>query len=141
MKNIYWIISSTILCLIVNSNLNVQNEPYKNMSLTIEQRVDDLVSRMTLDEKISQMMNEAAAIPRLGIPYYNWWNEGLHGVARTGVATVFPQAIGMAATFNDSLLYAVATVISDEFRAKYNDYIKDNQNKIFVGLTVWSPKY
>jgi beta-glucosidase len=139
MKNIYWIISSIILCLIVNSNLNAQNEAYKNTSLTIEQRVDDLVSRMTLNEKISQMMNEAAAIPDLGIPYYNWWNEGLHGVARTGVATVFPQAIGMAATFNDSLLYAVATVISDEFRAKYNDYIKDNQNKIFVGLTVWSP--
>ena len=79
------------------------------------------------------------AIPRLDIPYYNWWSEGLHGVARTGIATVFPQAIGMAATFNDSLLYNVATVISTEFRAKYNAYIKDKENETYVGLTVWSP--
>jgi len=139
MKKIYVLIISLLLCLILNSNIKAQNEPYKNPSLSIEQRVDDLVSRMTLDEKISQMMNEAAAIPGLGIPYYNWWSEGLHGVARTGVATVFPQAIGMAATFNDSLLHNAATVISDEFRAKYNAYIKDKKNESFVGLTVWSP--
>ena len=139
MKQFYFFIISLLLCLILSTNTKAQNEPFKNPSLSIDPRVDDLVSRMTLDEKISQMMNEAVAIPRLGIPYYNWWNEGLHGVARTGVATVFPQAIGMAATFNDSLLYNVATVISDEFRAKYNVYIKDTKNAGFVGLTIWSP--
>jgi beta-glucosidase len=139
MKNIYFLILSLLLCLIINPFIKAQNESYKNPSLSIEKRVEDLVSRMTLSEKISQMMNEAAAIPRLDIPYYNWWSEGLHGVARTGIATVFPQAIGMAATFNDSLLYNAATVISDEFRAKYNAYIKDKKNEIYVGLTVWSP--
>src|SRR6185369_16428839 len=72
---------------------------YKNTALPIEQRVNDLVSRMTLEEKVSQMQNAAAAIPRLGIPEYEWWNEALHGVARAGIATVFPQAIGLAATF------------------------------------------
>jgi beta-glucosidase len=139
MKQIYCLTISLLLCLILSTNIKAQNEPFKNPALSIDQRVDDLVSRMTLDEKISQMMNIAVAIPRLGIPYYNWWNEGLHGVARTGVATVFPQAIGMAATFNDSLLYNVATVISDEFRAKYNVYMKDTKNKGIVGLTIWSP--
>src|SRR5437868_2540943 len=74
---------------------------YKNASLPVERRVDDLVGRMTLEEKASQMMNSAAAIPRLGIPEYNWWNEALHGVARAGTATVFPQAIGLAATFDE----------------------------------------
>jgi beta-glucosidase len=139
MNKTYVLISSLLLCLVFNSFTEAQDEAYKNSSLPIEQRVNDLVSRMTLDEKISQMMNEAPAIPRLGIPYYNWWSEGLHGVARTGVATVFPQAIGMAAAFNDSLLFNVATVISDEFRAKYNAYIKDKENETYVGLTVWSP--
>jgi len=139
MKQIYFLFSSLLLCITLTSNSNAQNEPFKNPSLSINQRVDDLVSRMTLDEKISQMMNEAVSIPRLGIPFYDWWNEGLHGVARTGVATVFPQAIGMAATFNDSLLYNVATVISDEFRAKYNAYIKDTKNYGLIGLTIWSP--
>src|SRR4030095_251811 len=85
--------------------------PYKNPALPIEQRVNDLVSRMTLEEKISQMMNGAAAIERLGVPDYEWWNEGLHGVARAGYATVFPQAIGLAATWNTDLMYQVADVI------------------------------
>ena len=116
-----------------------QQEPYKNPNLPIDVRVHDLVSRMTLDEKISQMMDVADSIPRLGIPMYNWWNEGLHGVARAGIATVFPQAIGLAATFDDSLHYHVASVISDEFRAKYNNYIKHNQRGRYEGLTVWSP--
>lgn len=114
-------------------------EPYKNPKLPIEKRVDDLISRMTLDEKISQMIDVADSIPRLGVPQYNWWNEGLHGVARAGVATVFPQAIGLSATFNDSLLFEVATVISDEFRAKYNDFNKKGEHDRYKGLTVWSP--
>jgi beta-glucosidase len=114
-------------------------EPYKNANLPFEERAKDLVSRMTLNEKISQMMDVAPAISRLNVPEYNWWNEGLHGVARTGVATVFPQAIGMAATFNDSLIFNVADVISTEFRAKYNDYIKKGEHDRYKGLTVWSP--
>ena len=75
---------------------------YKDPAVALDQRVNDLISRMTLEEKVSQLTNAAAAVPRLGIPAYNWWNEGLHGVARAGVATVFPQAIGMAATFDES---------------------------------------
>ena len=113
--------------------------PYQNPALSVEERVSDLVSRMTLDEKISQMMNAADSIPRLGIPDYNWWSEGLHGVAISGIATVFPQAIGLAATWDDSLHYRVADVISTEFRAKFNDYQKKGEHDIFKGLTVWSP--
>jgi beta-glucosidase len=94
--------------------------PYKNPSLPVEKRVEDLVSRMTLEEKVSQMMNAAPAIERLGIPEYEWWNEGLHGVARAGYATVFPQAIGLAATWDARLMFEVADVISTEARAKHH---------------------
>ena len=114
--------------------------PYRNPNLPIEQRVNDLVSRMTLEEKVSQLGHTADAIPRLGVPEYNWWNEGLHGVARAGYATVFPQAIGMAATFDEPLMHQVATVISTEFRAKYNtDKHPDRSTDWYHGLTVWSP--
>ncbi len=112
---------------------------YKNPSLPIEQRVNDLVSRMTLEEKISQMMNGAAAIERLGIPEYEWWNEGLHGVARAGYATVFPQAIGLAATWNTDLMYQVADVISTEARAKHHEFARKNDRGRYKGLTYWSP--
>ena len=101
--------------------------PYLDPELSVEKRVDDLVSRMTLDQKISQMMNNAVAIDTLGIPAYAWWNEGLHGVANTGVATVFPQAIALAATWDTALIYNVSTVISEEFRAKYNDIRKKSK--------------
>src|SRR5581483_12020529 len=84
---------------------------YKNPNLPIEQRVDDLVSRMTVEEKVSQLAHIADGIPRLGVPAYDWWNEGLHGVARAGTATVFPQAIGMAATFDEPLVHQIAGVI------------------------------
>ncbi|MGD2034955.1 MAG: glycoside hydrolase family 3 C-terminal domain-containing protein [Bacteroidales bacterium] len=114
-------------------------EPYRNPELPVEKRVGDLISRMTLEEKITQMTDHSDSIPRLGIPAYNWWNEGLHGVARSGTATVFPQAIGLASTFNDSLMHKVATVIADEFRAKYNGYIRKNERDRYKGLTVWSP--
>src|SRR5277367_5558560 len=83
-----------------------------------EQRANALVSRMTLEEKVSQLMNDAPAIPRLDIPAYNWWNECLHGVARAGRATVFPEAIGMAAAFDTDMMFRIATAISDEARAK-----------------------
>src|SRR6266571_5284605 len=106
---------------------------------TQERRAADLVGRMTLEEKVSQMMDRAPAIERLGIPEYNWWNEGLHGVARSGLATVFPQAIGFAATWDDSLVLRMATVISDEFRAKHHDYERRGEHQRYQGLTVWSP--
>jgi len=122
------------------TNLSItQTLPYQNPALPLDERVNDLVSRMTLDEKISQMMNSADSIGRLGVPDYNWWSEGLHGVAVSGIATVFPQAIGLAATWDDSLLYTVADVISTEFRAKFNDYQKKGDHGVFKGLTVWSP--
>jgi beta-glucosidase len=115
------------------------NFPYKNPELSVEQRVDDLVSRMTLEEKISQMVYNSPAIERLGIPEYNWWNEALHGVARNGIATVFPQAIGLSAMWDRDLMYKVATVISDEARAKYNQAISRNKRGIYQGITLWSP--
>jgi beta-glucosidase len=102
--------------------------------------VDDLVSRLTLEEKVSQIGHTADAVPRLGIPEYNWWNEGLHGVARAGYATVFPQAIGMAATFDEPLMQQIASVISTEFRAKhYADLRHDGSSDWYRGLTIWSP--
>jgi beta-glucosidase len=116
------------------------NLPFRKPSLPIKIRVDDLVSRMTLEEKASQMMHAAAAIPRLGIPAYNWWNEGLHGVAATGYATVFPQAIALAATFDPALLHDDAAVIATEFRAKYQTEMRaKGYSTWFHGLTVWSP--
>ena len=112
---------------------------YKNPNLPIETRVDDLVSRLTLQEKVLQMQNAAPAIDRLGIPPYDWWNEALHGVARAGVATVFPQAIGLAATWDTSLMHDVADVISTEARAKHNEFLRNNQHARYEGLTFWSP--
>lgn len=105
------------------------------------ERARKLVSQMTLGEKIAQMQHDAPAIERLGIPAYNWWNEGLHGVARAGCATVFPQAIGLAASFNEKLLYEVACAVSDEARAKYNAFrrLHGGDTKIYQGLTYWSP--
>lgn len=103
------------------------------------QRAKELVAKMTLEEKASQLRYDAPAIPRLNIPAYNWWNEGLHGVARAGVATSFPQAIGMAATFDRELLKEVGNVISTEGRAKYNGYTAQEDRDIYKGLTFWSP--
>lgn len=112
---------------------------YLNPKLPREQRVNDLISRMTLEEKVSQMMNASPTIPRLGIPQYDWWNEALHGVAFSGVATVFPQAIGLGATFDPQLVNRVATVISDEARAKYHEAQRQRNYNRFYGLTFWSP--
>jgi len=112
---------------------------YQDQSLPYEARAADLVRRMTLEEKVSQMVDVAAAIPRLGIPAYNWWNEALHGVARAGLATSFPQAIGMAATWDDSLIFQGATVISDEARAKYHEVLRHGTPPRFQALTFWSP--
>ncbi|HEV7893277.1 MAG TPA: glycoside hydrolase family 3 N-terminal domain-containing protein, partial [Pyrinomonadaceae bacterium] len=113
--------------------------PYMNPSLPFERRVEDLVSRMTLEEKVAQMMNKAPAIERLGVPAYDWWNEGLHGVARAGIATVFPQAIGLAATWDTKLMREVADVISTEARAKHHEFVRRGERKRYEGLTFWSP--
>ena len=98
-----------------------------------------LVSQMTIDEKISQMLYESPAIERLGIPEYNWWNEALHGVARAGVATVFPQAIGLAATFDTDLIEKIGDVVSTEGRGKFNEFSKKGDHGIYKGLTFWAP--
>ena len=113
--------------------------PFRNPKLPLEDRVNDLVSRMTLDEKVSQMMNSAVAIDRLGIPAYDWWSECLHGVARAGVATVFPQAIGLASTWDQDLLHEVANAISDEARAKHHEFVRRGMRARYEGLTFWSP--
>jgi beta-glucosidase len=113
--------------------------PYLNTDLPIDQRVEDLVARMTLEEKISQMINQAPAIERLGIPEYNWWSEGLHGVARAGLATVFPQAIGLGATWDRNLMYRVSAAIGDEARAKHHEFARKGKRFLYQGLTLWSP--
>ena len=112
---------------------------YLNTNLTFEERADDLVSRMTLEEKVYQMINEAPAIDRLGVPKYNWWNEGLHGIARAGLGTVFPQAIALGATWDEDLMLNVATVISDETRAKHHNFASRGKRDLYQGLTLWSP--
>ena len=134
------ILSISFFYLIFNSTAKTLEESdHFNVSLDFETRTSILVSKMTLEEKISQLGNNAPAIPRLGVLEYNWWNECLHGVARAGTATVFPQAIGMAATFNPNLINDVAVVISDEARAKHHEALSNNDYSQYKGLTFWSP--
>jgi beta-glucosidase len=112
---------------------------YMNTALPINQRVDDLIKQMTLEEKVSQMRDHAVAIPRLGVPKYDWWNEGLHGVAFAGYATNFPQVIGMAATWDANLVHHMGETISTEARAKYNQAMREDHHEMFFGLTFWAP--
>ena len=136
-----------ILCLaawyIVGGQLSLKAQetyPFQNPQLSIEERVNDLVSRLTLEEKVRQMLNSTPPVERLGIPAYNWWNECLHGVARTNYkVTVFPQAIGMAATWDDTLIKQVASTIADEGRAIYNDAQSKKDYSQYTGLTYWTP--
>ncbi len=121
------------------ASMSGQTPDYKNESLSFAARARDLVQRMTLEEKVSQMKDVAPGIPRLGVPEYNWWNEALHGVARAGLATVFPQAIGLAATWDDSLMLRMATVVSDEARAKHHEFDRGGTHQRYQGLTIWSP--
>lgn len=109
------------------------------MSFNFKEEAAALVSKMTLEEKVAQMLHDAPAVPRLDIPSYNWWSEALHGVARAGTATMFPQAIGLAAAFDEKLLGEIASVISDEARAKYNAFQEEGDHDIYKGLTFWSP--
>src|SRR5919205_1860367 len=114
---------------------------YHDSSRDLHERVQDLVARLTLDEKIGQLQNATPAIPRLGIPAYNYWSEALHGVGRNGRATVFPQAIGMAATWDPALIERVASAIADEARAKYHAALqRQGATQLYQGLTFWSPK-
>lgn len=106
---------------------------------TTDSRIFELIDKMTLEEKVSQLTNSSAAISRLNINKYDWWNEALHGVARAGTATVFPQAIGLAAMWDDELIFEIAQVISTEARAKYNKAIKEGRHERYYGLTFWSP--
>ena len=114
-------------------------EVFRQPDKPMEERIGDLISRLTLEEKISQMIYNSSAIPRLGIHEYNWWNECLHGVGRAGIATVFPQAIGMAASFNVELLQEVASIIGDEARAKHHEFVRYDDREIYKGLTFWTP--
>ena len=104
-----------------------------------KKRAEELVGRMSVEEAASQLRFDAPAVERLGIPAYNWWNEGLHGLARGGTATSFPQAIGMAAMFDDELLTQIADAVSTEARAKYNVLSSEGDRDIYHGLTLWSP--
>jgi beta-glucosidase len=141
------LIAATALLTFTNlpvAHAQAQTEPqspaYRNTALTPEQRAADLVRRMTIEEKAHQLGHTAPAIPRLGVPQYNWWNEGLHGVARAGIATVFPQAIGMAASWDQALMKQVGDAVSTEFRAKYVERVHpDGGTEFYRGLTVWSP--
>ena len=116
-----------------------ENFEFLNSSLPIEERVDLLVSQLTVQEKIDQMVFTAPAISRLNVPEYNWWNESLHGVARAGYATVFPQSITIAGSWDTDLMYRVATAISDEGRAKHHEFVRRGKRGIYQGLTFWSP--
>ncbi len=129
-----------LLLLLFSISISAQYKyPFQNPALSTDKRVDGLIQQLSTSEKINLLLYNSPGVERLGIPKYNWWNEALHGVARAGRATVFPQAIGMAATFNDSLIYKVSTAISDEARAKFNAAVKNNNRAQYLGLTFWSP--
>lgn len=135
-KKHFWIVALFVTC-----NVMAQGQyPFRNPELSIDQRVDDLVSRLTLEEKVKQMLNNTPSIERLGIPAYNWWNECLHGVGRSEYkVTVFPQAIGMAASWDDVLLKQVASSIAEEGRAIYNDAQRKKNYSQYHALTYWTP--
>ena len=117
-----------------------QQLPYQNANLSSEERARDLISRLTLEEKALLMQDQSPAIPRLGIKKFNWWSEALHGFANNDSVTVFPEPIGMAASFDDALVYKIFDAVSDETRAKYNQAMKKGQeNKRFLSLSVWTP--
>lgn len=128
-----------LTAMLAAGSINAQEHPFNDPKLPVDQRIEDLLGRLTLEEKVGMMMNGSAGVERLGIPDYNWWNEALHGVARAGIATVFPQAIGMAATFDPEEHLRTFTVISDEARAKYNQAIREGQHKQYYGLSFWTP--
>ena len=129
----------TTILMLCTMTAALSAQPYKDRSLSPEERAADLVSRLTLEEKMSLSMNSSAAVPALGIKAYNWWSEALHGVARNGAATVFPQPIGMAASFDEPLVYEVFTAVSDEARVKYNQAKETGLVRQYQGVTFWTP--
>jgi len=133
------LIITTAATIHVSAQQNPNSFPFRNTSLSFDERVNDLVSRMTLQEKADQLLYTAPAIPRLGVPAYTWWNEALHGVARAGYATVFPQSITIANSWDEALMLNVASAISDEARAKYHEFQRRGKTGIYQGLTFWSP--
>lgn len=139
MRNSYFKLIIAIWIVISAAPVYGQVLPYLNPDLPSEKRAEELLSRLTLDEKISMMTNGSPAIERLGIPAYNWWNEALHGVGRSGTATVFPQAIALAATFDDKGVNESFDMVSDEARVKYNRSVRDNNRGQYRGLTFWTP--
>jgi len=134
-----FILALSVAVMSMSAQQRTYEYPFQDPSLSNEERINDLVSRMTLKEKVDQLVNSAPAIPRLGIPSYNWWNEALHGVARAGYATVFPQSITIANSWDEGLVFNVATAISDEGRAKYHEFQRRGKTGIYQGLTFWSP--
>jgi beta-glucosidase len=127
------------LLLLTLEGIKAQEYPFYNSDFPTTARITDLLSRLSPEEKVSQLLYNSPAIDRLGIPEYNWWNECLHGVGRAGRATVFPQAIGLAATFDDSLVFRIADAISTEARAKHNLAVQKNNRAQYTGLTFWTP--
>lgn len=129
-----------IICFWTSTTIWAQQYPFQNPNLSSEERARDLISRLTLEEKATLMCDQSDAIPRLGIKKFNWWSEALHGYANNDNVTVFPEPIGMAASFDDALLFQIYNAVSDEARAKYNQWIKEgNENKRFLSLSVWTP--
>ena len=132
-------LTTCIYCAFVAISLNAQMLPYQNAELSAAERADDLLTRLTLDEKVSLMMDTSPAIPRLGIPQFQWWNEALHGVGRNGFATVFPITMGMAASWDDALLHQVFTAVSDEARVKAQQAKRSGDIKRYQSLSFWTP--
>ena len=141
-KNLKLLMLLVCLCcgdIAIAQNTIKEDYPFRDTTLSIDERVEDLINRLTLEEKAMQMVHNSPAVERLGIPEYNWWNEALHGIGRSGVATVFPQAIGMGATFDENLIKKVASTISDEARAIHNTAVKNDYRQQYSGLTFWTP--
>jgi beta-glucosidase len=131
-----------VICIILFNSCEKKTTfqyPFQNPELSTDERIEDLLGRLTLEEKVDQLMSSTPSIERLGIPEYDWWNEALHGVARAGQATVFPQSIAMAATFDEEAVFETFTMISDEARAKYHHYQKQKEYDRYKGLTFWTP--
>lgn len=130
---------ATVLAALLFISCSQAKLPYQDTSLSFEERTEDLLSRLSLEQKAALLISNSPAIDTFGIPAYNWWNECLHGVARAGRATSFPQAIGMAAMWDDAQMFEVATAISDEARAKHHDFLSKGKRDIYMGLTFWTP--
>src|SRR4051812_21415413 len=129
-----------LISLLFSTTCFAQNLPYQNSKLNSEERAKDLISRLTLNEKALLMQDQSPAIPRLGIKKFNWWSEALHGLANNDSVTVFPEPIGMAASFDEALVYKIFDAVSDETRAKYNEAMRKGQdNRRFLSLSVWTP--